>query len=74
LKLNVDAHLSDDGRWGIALVLRGDDGRCVGAETRVVNSCNCAILAEATGLQEDLGMIDRLKLTKVILEMEAEQI
>ncbi|MCI52749.1 hypothetical protein A2U01_0073995, partial [Trifolium medium] len=30
LKLNVDAHLSDDGRWGFGMILRRDDGRCIG--------------------------------------------
>jgi hypothetical protein len=29
LKLNVDAHPCGDGRWGLGLVLRTEDGRCV---------------------------------------------
>ncbi|MCI12438.1 hypothetical protein A2U01_0033543, partial [Trifolium medium] len=32
-KLNVDAHLCDDGHWGFGFVLRREDGRCVGAVT-----------------------------------------
>ncbi|MCI85409.1 hypothetical protein A2U01_0106688, partial [Trifolium medium] len=31
LKLNVDAHPCDDGRWGLGLVLRTEEGKCVGA-------------------------------------------
>jgi hypothetical protein len=32
-KLNVDAHSMGDGRWGLGLVLRREDGSCVGVVT-----------------------------------------
>ncbi|GAU16849.1 hypothetical protein TSUD_367980 [Trifolium subterraneum] len=71
LKLNVDAHLKDDGHWGLGLVLRREDGRCVGAVTRVVDGSNDAALAEAHGLQEALRWIRNLHITRVIIEIDA---
>jgi hypothetical protein len=36
LKLNVDMHLHDDVRWGCGIVLRREDGRAVGAATKIL--------------------------------------
>ncbi|GAU36074.1 hypothetical protein TSUD_320370 [Trifolium subterraneum] len=74
LKLNVDAHLKDDGHWGLGLVLRREDGRCVGAATKVVQGMNDATLAETRGFHEALSWVKTLHLTKVIIEMDAEVI
>ncbi|GAU30599.1 hypothetical protein TSUD_392900 [Trifolium subterraneum] len=70
-KLNVDAHLSGDGRWGFGLVLRRDDGHCVGAATRACDGTNDVAMAEASGLREALLLIDQLQLNKVIIELDA---
>ncbi|MCI00112.1 hypothetical protein A2U01_0021128, partial [Trifolium medium] len=58
LKLNVDAHLSDDTHWrrndptSLGMVLRRNDDRCVGAATKVCNGSNDVALAESMGLHE----------------------
>jgi ribonuclease HI len=74
LKLNVDAHLSSDGRWGFGWILRGRDGRCAGAGTRVCFGSNDADLAEATGLREALQFVESSHLSNIIIEMDAEKI
>ncbi|PNX87020.1 ribonuclease H [Trifolium pratense] len=71
LKLNVDAHLQDDGHWGLGMVLRRDDGRCVGAATRVIKGSNDVGLAETAGLKEALNLIQAMELDEVIVEMDA---
>jgi hypothetical protein len=72
LKLNVDAHSLSDGRWGIGLLLRRDDGSVVGAVTRVQMGSDCALLAEALGLQEAVNLIQQWNLHKVVIEMDAQ--
>ncbi|GAU30620.1 hypothetical protein TSUD_62400 [Trifolium subterraneum] len=52
LKLNVDAHSLGDGHWGLDLVLRKEDGLCIGVATRVRIGTNCVVLAKALGVQE----------------------
>jgi hypothetical protein len=74
LKLNVDAHSMSDGRWGIGLLLRRDDGSCVGAVTRVRLGSECALLAEAMGLQEAVNLVQSWNLHNVIIEMDAQTI
>ncbi|MCI39497.1 hypothetical protein A2U01_0060729, partial [Trifolium medium] len=74
LKLNVDAHLTDDGHWGFGLLLRRDDGRCVGAATRLCKGSKDVDLAEAKGLHEAITMITELRLTRVIIELDAAKI
>jgi ribonuclease HI len=74
LKLNVDAHSMGDGRWGLGLLLRRDDGSCVGAATRIRKGSTCAILAEAMGLQEALDLVNRWNLCNTIIEMDAKMI
>ncbi|GAU15837.1 hypothetical protein TSUD_236530 [Trifolium subterraneum] len=71
LKLNVDVHLKVDGHWRLGLVLRRDDGRCVGAVTKVISSSSDATLAEAHGLQEALRWAKMFHLTRVVIEMDA---
>jgi ribonuclease HI len=74
LKLNVDAHSLSDGRWGIGLLLRRDDGSCVGAVTLVRMGSDCALLAEAMGLQEAVTLVQNWNLHRVIIEMDAQAI
>jgi hypothetical protein len=50
----------------------GEDGRCVGMTTRLSCGPNDASFAEAPGLQEALTLIDKLHLSKVIIELDAE--
>jgi hypothetical protein len=50
LKANVDAHACGDGRWGLGLVLRSEDGSCVGAAARVVCGLESILDGEALGL------------------------
>jgi ribonuclease HI len=73
-KLNVDAHSLSDGRWGLGLVLRRDDGSCVGAVTRMRRGSDCVLLAEALGLQEAMELIKRRNLQNVIIELDAKAI
>jgi hypothetical protein len=74
LKLNVDAHSLSDGRWGLGLLLRRDDGGCVGAATRVRKGTECALLAEAMGLQEAVELIQQWNLQNTIIELDARVI
>jgi ribonuclease HI len=73
-KLNVDAHSQSDGHWGLGLILRWEDESCVGAATRVRKGSNCALLAEAMGLQEAMELVDRWDLQNTIIEMDAKVI
>jgi ABC-type taurine transport system substrate-binding protein len=36
LKLNVDAHPSGDGRWGLAIVLKTEEGKCVQGRPNII--------------------------------------
>ncbi|GAU28666.1 hypothetical protein TSUD_159480 [Trifolium subterraneum] len=74
LKLNVDAHLTSDGRWGFGMLVRRDDGRCVGAATRVCNGDHDADMAEATGLFEALKLVEKNHYSNTIIELDAEKI
>ncbi|MCI31259.1 hypothetical protein A2U01_0052471, partial [Trifolium medium] len=56
------------------LVLRGDDGRCVGAATRICKGSNCVAMAEALGLREAMEWIEKLKIQNVNIGMDAETI
>jgi ribonuclease HI len=71
---NVDAHLLDDGRWGLGMVLRGEDGRVVGAATKAQIGSGNVELAETTGLLEALNLVESLQLESVIIEMDAATI
>jgi ribonuclease HI len=70
-KLNVDAHLSDDGRWGYGLILRRADGRCVGAATRVCDGTSDAAMAEARGLLEATRFVEEGQLSNIVTELDA---
>ncbi|WJX31693.1 hypothetical protein P8452_20098 [Trifolium repens] len=72
LKLNVDMHLHDDVRWGCGMILRREDGRAVGAATKVLKGSDDSTLAEAIGLREALNWITTLNLQKVIIETDAK--
>jgi ribonuclease HI len=74
LKLNVDAHLRDDGRWGFGMVLQGEDGHFVGAATKVLKGSDDATLAETMGICEALHWIETLRINHVIIETDAEGI
>jgi ribonuclease HI len=71
LKLNVDAHLKDDGRLGLGLVLRGEDGSIVGAATKAENGSENVELSEVMGLVEAIKMIEERHLQNVIIEMDS---
>jgi ribonuclease HI len=74
LKMNVDAHLSSDGRWFSGLILRRSDGSIVGAATRSHSGTNDAIFGEAMGLVDAIEMIKRHDITEVIIEMDNQTI
>jgi hypothetical protein len=62
LKLNVDAHLRDDGRWGCGMVLRGEDGHFVGAATKVLKGSDDVKLAETSCICEALQWIETMRI------------
>jgi ribonuclease HI len=71
LKLNVDAHrLAGDGHWGIWLVLRREDGSCVGATTREVWGLSEVIEAEAMGLYKAVEFLKGIQQRDVIIELD----
>jgi ribonuclease HI len=74
LKINVDAHLLDDGHCGLGLVLRRDDGLAVGAATRLVKGSGNVDLAETLGLNEAIQIIHDQHLRNVIIEMDAQRV
>jgi ribonuclease HI len=74
LKMNVDAHLSSDGRWFSGLILRRSDGSIVGAATRSHRGTNDAIFGEALGLADAIDMIKNYGITDVIVEMDNQTI
>jgi ribonuclease HI len=71
LKLNVDAHLKDDGRLGLGLVLRGEDGSIVGAATKAQNGSGNVELSEVMGLVEAIKLVEERHLQNVIIEMDS---
>ncbi|GAU15609.1 hypothetical protein TSUD_108680 [Trifolium subterraneum] len=58
LKINVDAHLSSDGRWFTGLVLRRSDGSAVGAVTRAHVASKDVVMGEARALLENNPLAD----------------
>lgn len=74
LKMNVDAHLSSDGRWFSGLILRRSDGSIVGAATRSHLGTNDAIVGEALGLVDAIEMIESYGISEVIIEMDNQSI
>ncbi|MCI13244.1 ribonuclease H protein, partial [Trifolium medium] len=72
LKMNVDAHLSSDGRWFSGLVLRQCDGSTIGATTRAHTGVGDAVFGEALGLNEALLWIEKIGLGRVIIELDSQ--
>jgi ribonuclease HI len=70
----VDAHQLGDGHWGLGLVLRWEDGRCVGAATREVWGLSEVIEAEAMGLSEAVVYLSKVQHDRVIIEMDNQSI
>jgi ribonuclease HI len=66
--------LLDVGHCGLGLVLRRDDGCCVGAATRVWACSYNVVLAETLGLSEALSWIEKLKISNIIFELDAATI
>jgi ribonuclease HI len=56
------------------MVLRGEDGRVVGAATKSQSGSDNVELAETTGLLEALNLVESLQLQSVIIEMDAATI
>jgi ribonuclease HI len=54
------------------MVLRREDGRAVGAATKVLKGSDDSTLAEAIGISEALIWIKTLNLQKVIIETDAK--
>jgi ribonuclease HI len=70
LKLNVDAHDLRDGHWGLGLLLRSEDGKVVGARTKVVCSLDDAIEAEALGFEAATEFVELFRNHTIIIEMD----
>jgi hypothetical protein len=70
LKINVDAHFHDAGRWGLGWVVRKTDESCLGAATRIIRA-RLTIEAEARGLESALCWLDIYKDKEVTIEMDA---
>jgi ribonuclease HI len=66
--------LFSDGRLGLGLVLRDEDGRIVGAATKVQIGSGNVELSETMGLVEALKLINTLKLRSVIIELDAAMV
>ncbi|GAU14088.1 hypothetical protein TSUD_169130 [Trifolium subterraneum] len=71
LKLNVDAHPSGDGRWGLGIVMRTEEGKCVGATTKVVRGSDDILEGEARGLQAALDFLETHKAISITIEMDS---
>ncbi|MCI37377.1 hypothetical protein A2U01_0058601, partial [Trifolium medium] len=56
------------------MILRRDDGRCVGAKTRICSGIHDAAMAEATRLLEALYWVDRNRLSNTLIELDAAKI
>jgi hypothetical protein len=71
LKLNVDAHrLAGDGRWALGLILRMEDGKLVGARTKLISGVDDVIEAEALGFDEAIEIAAHYKDRQIIIEMD----
>jgi ribonuclease HI len=71
LKANVDAHQLGDGRWGLGWLVRNEDGRCLGAETKVV-CANKAVDAEVMGIEAVIQNLSPFPNQKIIIETDAK--
>jgi hypothetical protein len=71
LKINVDAHLSGDGRWYSGLILRRSDESIVGAVTHEHAGSNEVAFGEAMSLNDAITMVENYCVSKVIFEMDS---
>jgi ribonuclease HI len=69
-KLNVDAHLMGDGKWGIGWILRKNNGDWISAATKVTHGIEMAIEAEARGIMEAIGDLNHMQQQKIIVESD----
>ncbi|KAK2365713.1 Ribonuclease H superfamily protein [Trifolium repens] len=74
LKINVDAHPSDDGRWGLGIVLRTEVGKCVGAVTLVVQGSPVTLEGETLGLKAAIEFAQAYPNDIIIIEMDSKLI
>jgi hypothetical protein len=74
LKVNVDAHLSSDGRWLARLILRRADGSAVGAATRWHKVLNEDVFGDALALNDALDLIEKLGICSVIIESNCQSL
>ena len=72
LKLNVDAHLIGDGRWGLRFVLRRSDGRPIMVAMKVVNMLGDATTAKAMGVKVALDWICEENRENVIIKSDSK--
>jgi hypothetical protein len=70
----VDAHPCGDGRWGLGLVLRSEDGTCVEVVTRVVCGLESILDGEALGLNAVLDFILSWPDIPIAIEMDSSLI
>jgi hypothetical protein len=63
-----------DGRWGLGLVLRTKDGRCVGAATRVVRGSEDVVEGEALGLKAAIECVESHGLNWVTFKLDSSTI
>ncbi|MCI50681.1 ribonuclease H protein, partial [Trifolium medium] len=70
LKLNVDAHCLGEGHWGLGLILRMEDGSCVGAMTKVVQGFDEAVEVETMGLLAAIEWIKTLRQQTIVIETD----
>jgi ribonuclease HI len=71
LKLNVDAHPCGDGRWGLGIVLRTEEGKCVGAATAVVRGSSEILEGEASGLAAAIDFAKAFDDKQIVIEMDS---
>jgi ribonuclease HI len=74
LKLNVDAHPSGDGRWGLAIVLKTEEGKCVGAATLVVSGSSITLEGEALSLKVAIDFAQAYPNDNITIEMDSNLI
>jgi ribonuclease HI len=59
-----------EGKWGLGWIIRKDNGDWIGAATKIVHGIEEAIEAEARGIMEAVGDLNRSQQNKVIIESD----
>lgn len=72
LKLNVDAHLLGDGRWGLRFVFRRSCGRPAVVATRTITAPDDPCVAEALAVKLALDWIQEAGWRNVVIESDAK--